>query len=181
LWALSRLADWSGMHAFPALTRRAPFGTVAGRLLTAPHQGIVRSAFSGQANAILVAANHEARDLGAVRISDRGHHPRACQAVRLGNGLVVANLHASGAVSEAEVGRALAWLEQLVKPDEPLVIAGDFNARAELPGFSAPGPGIDHVLVRSTAASPLQTWPEERRRQNGVLFSDHAPVELTIP
>ena len=47
-------------------------------------------------------------------------------------------------------------------------------------GFSEPGPGIDHVLVRGDAPSPLEAWPLERRRHDGRVLSDHAPVELTI-
>jgi endonuclease/exonuclease/phosphatase family metal-dependent hydrolase len=34
--------------------------------------------------------------------------------------------------------------------------------------------------VRGLAASPLSIWPLERRRQNAVVLSDHAPVEVTI-
>jgi endonuclease/exonuclease/phosphatase family metal-dependent hydrolase len=36
------------------------------------------------------------------------------------------------------------------------------------------------VLVRGLTASPLVEWPLERRRQNGAVLSDHAPVEVTI-
>jgi endonuclease/exonuclease/phosphatase family metal-dependent hydrolase len=46
-------------------------------------------------------------------------------------------------------------------------------------GYSAPGPGIDHVLVRGLPADEPLTWPEERRRVDGRLVSDHAPVEVT--
>ena len=83
LWSLPQLGRWSGMHAFIARTRRAPLGALAGRALTATHYGVVRSAFSGQANAILVAPEQAAEDLGSIRISDRRHHPRVCQAVRI--------------------------------------------------------------------------------------------------
>ncbi len=66
----------------------------------------------------------------------------------------------------------------------PCILAGDFNVRAEhmpeLPGWSAVGPGIDHVLVRKLSASPLTVWPVERRLHNGAVLSDHAPVEVTI-
>ena len=37
------------------------------------------------------------------------------------------------------------------------------------------------IFVRGAEATPLQVWPEERRSQNGVVLSDHAPVELTVP
>jgi endonuclease/exonuclease/phosphatase family metal-dependent hydrolase len=181
LWSLARLRRWSGMQPFPARTRRAPLGASAGRALTATHYGVVRSAFSGQANAILVLPDSGAASLGSILISDRRHHPRVCQAVRVDHRIVVANLHASGAVVQTEVDRALTWLDGLVRADEPLVLAGDFNASLQLPGFSAPHGGIDDILVRGAGATPLHVWPEERRRQNGVVLSDHAPVELTVP
>ena len=181
LWSLLRLAGWSGMQAFPARTKRAPFGARAGRALTAAHYGMLRSAFTGQANAILVRRDHPAGDLRSLAISDRRGHPRVCQAVRIEGKLVVANIHASREVAQRQVDRALAWLEDLVRPGEPVVLAGDFNASLTLPGFSAPHGGIDDILVRGVQASPLLVWPVERRRQNGVVLSDHAPVELTIP
>ena len=64
------------------------------------------------------------------------------------------------------------------------MLAGDFNLRAEhlpeLEGWSARGPGIDHVLVRGLGASPVLVWPRERRLHNGLVLSDHAPVEARI-
>src|SRR5579885_985427 len=83
LWSLPVLGRWSGMRAFPAPTRRAPFGARAGRILTAAHYGVLRSAFTGQANAVLVQPAHETDDLGSLAVSDRRHHPRVCQAVRV--------------------------------------------------------------------------------------------------
>ena len=71
----------------------------------------------------------------------------------------------------------------------PVILAGDFNITPaesttfeELAswGFSAPGPRIDHVLVRGGSPAPLLVWPPERRRFDGRLLSDHAPVEVTI-
>jgi endonuclease/exonuclease/phosphatase family metal-dependent hydrolase len=47
-------------------------------------------------------------------------------------------------------------------------------------GFSQPGPGIDHILVRGAAVTPIRRWPDERRERDGRLLSDHAPVELDI-
>ncbi len=181
LWSIRRLACWSGMQVFAARTRPAPLGMLAGRALTDLHHGLLRSAFSGQANAILVQPQLQAGDLGHVRVSRRGEHARACQAVRVDDRLVVANLHLSGAAAEEETAAALAWLDERLRAGEPLVLAGDFNARLELPGFSAPGAGVDHILVRGAVATPLATWPLEWRRHNGVVLSDHAPVELTLP
>ena len=65
----------------------------------------------------------------------------------------------------------------------PTLIAGDFNVAgpaAALDGYSAPGPWIDHIEVRGPSPSPLRTWPDERRVREGMLLSDHAPVELDL-
>ncbi len=169
------------MQAFAARARRAPLGARAGRTITSVHYAAFRSAFTGQANAILVAPGHAVESLGSRTVSDRGEHPRVCQAVRIDDRLVVANIHASPHAARTQVERALDWLDGLVRDGEPLVLAGDFNASLSLPGFSAPHGGIDDVLVRGTeAATQLEVWPEERRRQNGVVLSDHAPVELSV-
>jgi endonuclease/exonuclease/phosphatase family metal-dependent hydrolase len=47
-------------------------------------------------------------------------------------------------------------------------------------GFSEPGPGIDHILVRGATASPMRRWPDEQRKLGDRLLSDHAPVELDV-
>jgi hypothetical protein len=36
------------------------------------------------------------------------------------------------------------------------------------------------VFVRGAAATPPESWPDERRRIAGVLVSDHAPLEVRI-
>jgi len=168
------------MQAFAARTRRAPLGARAGRTITSVHYAALRSAFTGQANAILVASEHTAENLGSRTLSDPREHRRVCQAVRVDDRLVVANIHASPHAARRHVDRALEWLDGLLREGEPLVLAGDFNASLELPGFSAPHGGIDDVLVRGAEASRFEVWPEERRRQNGIVLSDHAPVELTV-
>jgi endonuclease/exonuclease/phosphatase family metal-dependent hydrolase len=180
VWAVPMLGRWSGMHAFAARARRALLGASAGRLLTSAHYGVLRSAFTGQANAILVRQDHAVEDLRSIALHDRRHHPRVCQAVRVDDRIVVANAHLSGEAAGRQAGRALAWLDDLARPGEPLVLAGDFNVSLALPGFSSPHGGIDDVLVRGAGAGPLEVWPLDRRRQNGVVLSDHAPVELTV-
>jgi endonuclease/exonuclease/phosphatase family metal-dependent hydrolase len=47
-------------------------------------------------------------------------------------------------------------------------------------GFSQAGPGIDHILVRGAETSSPRRWPTERRRLDGHVLSDHAPVEVEI-
>lgn len=186
VWALPRLSGWSGMQAAWAVARR-PLGpaAVAG-WATRLHQGVIRSAVAGQANALLVARRHEVADLGHEQISDPGRERRVVQRVRVAGLGIVANLHATNdfetpAVPALELERAQAFAESAARPGEAVVLAGDFNLRNPvLPGYSAPGPGIDHVLVRGARAGALVTWPRERRVQNGVVLSDHAPVELDV-
>jgi len=187
LWALSRLPRWSGMSVRHVVTRRARFGTLLGGAITRLHNGLFRSALAGQANAILLAPGLDALVHRSLRIDQRRKEPRFCHAVRL-EALVVGNLHATNDfrrphVPAEEIVRAEAFVTE-VAGGLPCVLAGDFNLRAEhvpeLAGWSALGPGIDHVLVRGLTASPLTVWPAERRRHNGAVLSDHAPVEVTI-
>ena len=70
------------------------------------------------------------------------------------------------------------------------MLAGDFNVTPRSAtlqslstgewGFSEPGPGIDHILVRGAPATPLRRWPDEQRAHDDRLLSDHAPVELDV-
>ena len=187
LWALSRLERWSGMTARSVMTRRAVLSVRLAGLITRLHNGFFRSGLTGQANVILVARGLEPREHRSLRIDAGRDEQRHCHAVRLDR-LVVANLHATNdfarpRIPAAEIVRGEAFVSELAGP-LPAVLAGDFNLRAEhldeLEGWSARGPGIDHVLVRGLAASPLLVWPRERRIQNGVVLSDHAPVEARI-
>ena len=182
VWAVPRLAEWSGLHAFPAVARRGLRPAALAGWITRLDNGLLRSAITGQANAILVAAAHETTDLGHVQISHRGRERRVCQAVRVA-GIVVANMHAStdppAAVEEVE--RARVFAESLASPGEAVVLAGDFNlVEHRLEGYSPPGPGIDHVLIRGESSALLTVWSVERRVQNGRVLSDHAPVELVV-
>ena len=182
LWAVPKLAAWSGLRAFPAVARRGLRPAAAAGWMTRLDNGRLRSAISGQANAILVAPAHDVTDLGHVQISEGRRERRVCQAVRAA-GVVVANLHASGdppaAVEEVEHARVFA--EGLAAREESIVLAGDFNLIGySVDGYSSPGPGIDHVLVRGTESVTVAVWPPERRVQNGHVLSDHAPVELIV-
>ena len=144
----------------------------------------------------------EARALGltpAVRAA-WARERRIVQAVRLTLGkrtFVVANMHCTSyagdpRLADVELLRGAWFADSVAGRDDVLVLAGDFNARpgesAALVGlagpewgFSAAGPGIDHVLVRGAESSPQRVWPDERRRRaDGTLLSDHAPVEVEV-
>ena len=186
-WALRRLGAWSGMTVRYVVTRRSLLPRQLAGAITRLHNGLFRSALAGQANAVLLAPALEPREHRSLRIDDQRIEPRFCQAVRLPD-LVVGNLHATNdfqrpKIPAAEILRAEAFVTD-VSQGLPCVLAGDFNVRAEflreLAGWSALGPGIDHVLVRGLDATPLTAWPLERRVSNGHVLSDHAPVEVTV-
>jgi endonuclease/exonuclease/phosphatase family metal-dependent hydrolase len=192
------------MTAIWRSARRVWFPPRLGGWITRLDQGFFRSAVSGQANAILLHPRLVPLEERWTTISRSRRERRICEAVRL-EGMVIANLHTSSEprhpeICAGETLRALAFAESLVQPGEALVLAGDFNLRPsqlpELPGFSPPGPRIDHILVRGGEASPLELWREAERTTapappparapppppttaSGVL-SDHAPIELRV-
>lgn len=183
VWGLDRLDDWSGWQAFPAVARQPRVPGRLGVWLTRLHHGFFRSAFVGQANAILVSRALETENLGTRRISDPGHEPRVVQAVRVDGCYVLANLHASTTAAAAlvEVDRALEFAEGHAGPDDVVVLAGDFNmSEFHLEGYTEPAGGIDHVLVRGAPVSPASVWPPERRALTDRLLSDHPVVEVTV-
>lgn len=213
-WALERLEGWSGMTGLAELAQRPMLGPLPssvelGRRLTELNPGLLRSAFSGQGNAILTTLEvlgrwrtvlnpWDVRRRTPVDLVTKlawGKERRICQAARLrladGQTAIVANLHATGgdpAVTAVEVDRAAAFAAGLGAPGEPVVLAGDFNTAPDLSGrgfdeAAASGRiswGIDHVLVRGLPAGEQRSWPEERRRVDGFVLSDHAPVEREV-
>ena len=173
LWAMPLLDRWSRMQHVAAVARRPriPFG----RWPTELHHGLLRSALTGEGDAILVAPGFTLSDEREVVVSETGLR-RVVHGVRLDDDLYVANAHITGD------HRQLERVNEFVLDEPRAVVAGDFNLPGEgLPGFSPPLPeSIDQVLVRGLPASAPVRWPEERRRVGGRLLSDHAPVELHI-
>ena len=224
VWSLTRLESWSGMRVVADITERptiGPFPSSAelGRIITDLNHGLFRSAFTGQANAILLGTGlrvlehrhlvlnsfrfrrAQARRLGLspdVRRAWRKNR-RVCQVIRVGwdkGTFVLANLHATGSsdkrLADAELLRAAVFADGLARPDEPVLLCGDFNLSAAdsrmlesltEPEWGFTGPtqsGIDHVLVRGFEAGPPEPWPPERRMLDGRLLSDHPPVDREV-
>jgi endonuclease/exonuclease/phosphatase family metal-dependent hydrolase len=223
VWALGHLEAWSGMTAVGTVAAAPHLGPLrwpaaVGRVVTELHHGMLRSAFTGQANAVLVARRHhvletetlvlnpcrfrrgQARWLGLDLVARLAwaKERRVCQAVRVapsgGGTVLVANLHATSyaadeRLADAELRRAVRFVDALARPEEPVLLCGDANV---LPGrsrtlrdlaadgFSSPAPRIDQVLARGLPVSRLEAWPEERRRVGGRLLSDHAPVDAVV-
>lgn len=190
LWALGRLERWSGMQAQWAVTVPSILGPVA-RVLTDLDPIRVRFTWAGQANALLLnprfeIVRHEVFVMNPeVSTWDwlHGRQRRVCQAAEVLAGdrrLVVGNLHATNDPDLARVEVAVA--AELLAGYECCVLCGDFNVREHVvPDFSAPIAGIDQVLVRGTEIERgPEAWPAVRRRVNGRLLSDHAPVEAVV-
>ncbi|HET8894102.1 MAG TPA: endonuclease/exonuclease/phosphatase family protein [Gaiellaceae bacterium] len=172
VWAVARLGGWSGMQAVAAIARRP---RPLGRWLTELHHGTLRSAFTGEADAILVKRDLALAERREAAVSSSGLR-RIAHGVRVGDRLFVANFHIGA--DEEQLRRVV----EFVAGEERVVLAGDANlSSAGAPGFSAPLAGsIDQVLVRGLPATAPAAWPEERRRVGGRLLSDHAPVELLV-
>ncbi|HEX3806426.1 MAG TPA: endonuclease/exonuclease/phosphatase family protein [Gaiellaceae bacterium] len=190
-----------------------------GERLTSLNHGLLRSAFSGQGNGLLVAPRfrvlaHKRLTLNPRRFRDAqaralglglaarlawAKERRIVQALRLadaeGRTYLVANLHCTSyaaevRLAEAELLRAAWFATSTAAPGDVIVLAGDFNLTESSNavealnssewGFSAPGPGIDQILVRGCDVSPLRVWLPEQRTRDGRLLSDHAPVELDL-
>jgi endonuclease/exonuclease/phosphatase family metal-dependent hydrolase len=217
-WALGRFTA-GDVAARPAIGP-LPIPAELGRRLTEPNHGLLRSAFSGQGNAIQVSPRlrvlaHETLTLNARRFRAAqaralelglgarlawAKERRIVQALRLaepgGGTFLVANMHctsypADERLADAELLRAAWFAVSTAAPEDVVVLAGDFNVRAVRSrtlhdltspewGFSEPGPGIDHILVRGAAASTLRRWPDDQRKHGDHLLSDHVPVELEI-
>ncbi len=189
VWALERLDEWSGMTVFgevAAPPRIGPFPSTAelGRVLTFDH-GLLRSAFTGQANAILVRPELRTTTCGAIVLNSSGFRKvqaarlgldlvarlawakerRVCQALGLeltdGRAVLIANLHATGLpddrIPDAELLRAAGFADRLARPGELCVLAGDFNVQA----------------ARSATLDEL-TGPVSRSRSRGSTRSSSA-------
>jgi endonuclease/exonuclease/phosphatase family metal-dependent hydrolase len=136
--------------------------------------------------------------LGAVARLAWAKERRVVQALRIatdgGRTYLVANLHCTSfpdrRLAQAELLRAAWFATSTALAEDVVVLVGDFNLTAAAPvvrelaspewGFSTPGPGIDHILVRGAETGEPRRWPTERRRFHGRLLSDHAPVEVEI-
>ncbi len=196
-----------------------PGNAELGRLVTDIDHGLFRSTFTGQANAVLLAPSLQVLERREVVLNPYGFRRvqarrlglavvprlvwskerRVCHVVRVRRGkgtVVLANLHGTGStdkrIPDAELLRAAVFADGVAEPDEPVVLAGDFNIgvtfsrtladlTSEEWGFDGPTPsGIDHVLVRGLRAGPPMRWERERRVLHGRLLSDHAPVDRQL-
>lgn len=170
VWALPHLESWSGMHASTAVARR-PLLPAGARAVTALHHGLLRSAVTGEGDAILT--RDPARALG-VHVVGETRLRRIAHAVEVA-GVTVVNFHIDGDRKQFDRLLALA--------PERSIVAGDANLVApEADGFSPPlARSIDQIFVRGlTLREGPAPWPPARRVLDGRMLSDHAPVEAVV-
>jgi endonuclease/exonuclease/phosphatase family metal-dependent hydrolase len=159
VWSLRHLSAWCGRTAVADVAARPLLGSFRAalkveRAITDLDHARLRSAVTGQANAVLVAPplrveNHrslvlnpltfrrqEARrlGLGLSQIAAWGKNRRVCQVLRVrtrDTTFVLANLHATGSIDkrlpDVELLRAATFVDGFAQPGEPVVLAGDFN------------------------------------------------------
>jgi endonuclease/exonuclease/phosphatase family metal-dependent hydrolase len=155
-WELERFTV-GDVAARPAIGP-LPIPQELGRRMTETHRGLLRSAFSGQGDAIQVSsrlrvlshdsltlnsrrfrvAQARALELGAVARLGWAKERRIVQAVRLeepgGRSFLVANMHctsfpADERLADAELLRAAWFAVSMAAPEDVVVLAGDFNVR----------------------------------------------------
>jgi endonuclease/exonuclease/phosphatase family metal-dependent hydrolase len=154
VWALPELEAWSGMAAAGAVAMRSVGGQL-GRRLTDLDPMRLRSALTGQANAVLVARRlavsgkpevlvlnprsfrrREAarQGLPASMWARWARNRRVAQVLRVtadAESAVFVNLHLTSLPdsrpADAELLRAATYAEGFAAPSEPLVLAGDLN------------------------------------------------------
>jgi len=170
VWALRHLEHWSGMHAKGAVSRR-PLLAFGARAVTSLHHGLLRSAVTGEAGAILTRDPvHEAN----VHVVGEDKLRRVAQVADV-EGVTVVNFHIDG--KKAQFDRVVALARGRS------ILAGDANLVAPCADeFSPPLAGsIDQILVRGLELSNgPAAWPLERRVVEGRVLSDHAPVEAVV-
>ncbi len=161
VWAFGHLGEWSGMQAVTARTMPPRLGPLPipaslGRALTALHHGRLRSAFSGQGNAILLRRDVQIRKVKVLTLNtnvfceEQGarlelspkltrwweKERRVCHVAQIElpsrQRLLVANVHATSCprnhhLPDVELGRATSFVEHTSESEESLIVAGDFN------------------------------------------------------
>lgn len=162
-WAQGELAGWSAMQPYgdiaqPPRLGPLPIPAELGREITSLNHGLLRSAVSGQANAILLTGEAEVLGHDRLVLNSRDFREaqsrwlslplvarlawakerRVVQAVRFriaGRTFVVGNLHATAyepdqRLADAELLRAAVFVDACAEPEDVVVLAGDFNVPA---------------------------------------------------
>jgi endonuclease/exonuclease/phosphatase family metal-dependent hydrolase len=204
---LGKVGDWAGMQAVGVVAQKGRLGPFGG---------------PGKGNAVLFPKEAKLREEKQITLNTNpfceekagklGYslkearwwekERRVCQVVKIEfpdrKRWLIANLHATSLdterrLADAELGRAVKFIERQAETEETVIVGGDFNVPLaesavlqELTtridyGFAATSQGAAQILVRGRVTlSGLRIWPDAEREVGGVLLSDHAPVELDV-
>jgi endonuclease/exonuclease/phosphatase family metal-dependent hydrolase len=203
-WALVLVGRWAGMQSVAVRTMRPRVGpilvpAVAGRALTAPSHGTIRSAFAGQGNAILFPPDATVRAVKSVTLNtsvfceERGaafglsvrdirawqRERRVCHYVQYElpgrKRFLVANVHATSKrgdprLADAELRRATSFVDRGFEVDQPLILAGDFNITRE-----------ESDTIRSLLSAPPEArWQGESPGIDQVMVREATLVSTRV-
>ncbi len=191
-WA-APLADACDAEPHRTLTARNWLAGIRGPL--ARRNPDLLGSWGGGSNLTLIRGplRGRARDRRELLLRRRPER-RKVDFIRLGTGLCVSNLHASGPdpLATSDLRRAAAATAYWAG-DDPLILGGDFNLRPRdtpvydeladrhgLVGAADPA-AIDHLLARGLdTLDPPHAWPPQAREVHShglaIRLSDHAPV-----
>ena len=162
------------MHAASAVARRPLLPRRRTGASPALHHGLLRSAFTGEADAILTARAARARPRRARRRGDASC--AGSPTPSSSTGVTVVNFHIDG--EREQFDRVLALAPERVdrrRRREPRRRRRPTASRRRSPG------SIDQILVRGLELRDgPSAWPLERRVVDGRVLSDHAPVEAVV-
>ena len=222
VWAFKSLGAWADMQVVSVRATRPKLGpfpvpAVVGRRLGSPGKGnailMPKEVTVRQEKQITLNTNpfceEQAGRLGLTLKDARWweRERRVCHIAKIElpnrHRLLIANLHATSLTSdrrlaEAELLRAVKFVDRQAETEETIIVAGDFNLELSVSPtlqelttrvderYSPAGPGTNHILVRGRLVrrvlpSELRTWTDQERTVNGRLLSDSAPVELVVP
>jgi endonuclease/exonuclease/phosphatase family metal-dependent hydrolase len=205
--ALDKLGDWAGMQAVGVRAQRSKLGPLGGpgkgNAILFPKEAKLR-----QEKQITLNTNpfceEQAGKLGYSLKEARWWEKerRVCQVVKIEfpdrKRWLIANLHATSLetdrrLADLELGRAVKFIDRQAETEETVIVGGDFNiplaesgvlgelaARID-EGYAPVTQGAVQILVRGRVMmSGLRIWPEAERMLDGVVLSDHAPVEVDV-
>ena len=203
-WALGSVGAWAGMKAVGVRARRptlGPFPVAAshGRALTSLHHGVLRSAFAGQGNAILIPSDATIRATKTITLNtnvfceERGaklglstkamrrweRERRICHLVQYElpsrRRFLAATLHATNypsdtRLADAELRRAASFVERGAELEEVLIVAGDFNITREQ----------SKTIEELVTAPPESRWTVSGPQIDHVLLRGARAVSVRV-
>jgi len=200
--ALDDLGDWSGMKAATVRAERGFLGRGGlGHAILIPKDAKLREAKQITLNTNPFCESEGARMGLSEKEARAWQKPRrACHLVKLElpnrRRLLLSNLAATSSpdprLPDAELRRAVNFVDRASELEEIVVFAGVFNVGAEhshtlqtlttreYEPYLATGAASVRVLIRGGRPDEIRVWRDDERRHDGKLLSTEPPVELQL-